>query len=391
MKQLFLIAPGYYPDSNGGAARQASILASALGELGLDVTLVAPTKDRDAQLIEDTSFGRVERFLDTAYPSQGGRSLPAFVRWTRWFRNTYRGRITSETPVYIFHARLHALGPTLAALEAGAPVAIKLGGGGEASDFAALRAKRYVYGKFIQNFLLKKVDRFVANGAQIVADLAELGVPEAKVAAFSNGVIVPPLEKLIDANQKRSGARFIYAGRLVADKRLHVLYEAALRLSENKFTATVAFLGDGPEGQQLAAQAASLKIANNIEFLGFRDDVYPELWRSDFFLSASMREGQSNALLEAMSAGLIPIIYGASGAGDVIEHGRTGFLVNNSEPEDFVEAMQFALTMPRDQRVQMSMAAQKFASECIGINAIAQKTISMFNDVYRIKRNKNSL
>ena len=44
-------------------------------------------------------------------------------------------------------------------------------------------------------------------------------------------------------------------------------------------------------------------------------------------MCASKREGQSNALLEAMSAGVIPIVFKASGVEEVVSDGWNGFIV----------------------------------------------------------------
>lgn len=383
--RIFLVTAGYYPDSVGGAARQASILAESLGRMGVDVTLVVPSTARDAPAHEKTAFGRIERFHDNGYPSAGGRHIASFLRWTRWFRRTYRGRITPETPVYIFHARLHALGPALAARDAGAPLAIKLGGGGEASDFEALRAKRYFYGSWVQSYLLSKVDAFVANGAQIEADLARLGVEPARVAAFPNGVALPPEEELVGAAPSRRGDTFIFAGRLVEDKRLEVLFDAAMSCAgeTGKASPRLVLLGDGPEGRRLQAIAQARDRHGTVQFPGYVADVYPELWKADFFISASKREGQSNALLEAMSAGLIPIIYGASGATDVVTHGETGFLVAESDPAHFAAAMRAALDLSPERRLAISLAARQFAADHIGIDAVAGRTMALFEGLSR--------
>lgn len=384
IERMFLVTAGYYPDSVGGAARQAYILAESLGRMGVDVTLVAPSTARDAPAHEETAFGRIERFHDSAYPSAGGRHIASFMRWTRWFRRTYRGRITPETPVYVFHARLHALGPALAARDAGAPLAIKLGGGGEASDFEALRTKRYFYGSWVQSYLLSRVDAFVANGAQIEADLTKLGVEQARIAAFPNGVALPPEEELVGAAPSRRGDTFIFAGRLVEDKRLEVLFEAALSCDKaGGASPRLVLLGDGPEGQRLQRVAQSRDPHGIVQFPGYVADVYPELWKADFFISASMREGQSNALLEAMSAGLIPIIYGASGATDVVTHGETGFLVEQSNPAHFAAAMRAALALSPERRLAISLAARKFAADHIGIDAVAKRTMTMFDTLRR--------
>jgi glycosyltransferase involved in cell wall biosynthesis len=378
IRKLFLVTASYYPDGIGGAERQAKILAEAIGKRGIDVTLIAPSIDRSAPKVEETAFGRIERFHTRAYPNSGGRYLDAFVHWGLWFWKRYRRRITPETPVYVFHARLHAFAPILTARAAGAVTAIKLGGGGEASDFAALRAKRYFYGTWVQSYLVKKGGAFVANSLQIEQDLQNLGVDRSRIAAFPNGVVVAAGKQARPAPSPGQRCVFVFAGRLVRDKRLEVLYEAAKKLIEAGRPVQLMFLGSGSEGDRLQRLARRDGLGSHIQFPGFHEDVYPILAQADFYVSASVREGQSNALLEAMSAGLIPIVYGASGATDVIHHGKTGFLVGASDTTNFLRAMEAALALPDGRKRAMSDAAHHYAEHHIGIDAIARQTIEVF-------------
>ena len=47
----------------------------------------------------------------------------------------------------------------------------------------------------------------------------------------------------------------------------------------------------------------------------------PYLREADVYLSTSVSEGMSNALLEAMSRGVMPVVSQVSGADDLVEEG----------------------------------------------------------------------
>lgn len=375
VKRIIIVVAAYFPDSFGGAERQAEILAEALGRQGVDVTLVAPTVAEGVAMTEATAFGRIERYRVSSYPSNGGRHLLSFLSWTFWFRGKFGAAEYAGVPIYVFHARLHALGATLAARAGNAPLMIKLGGGGEASDFAALRAKRYFYGHWVQSMVLGRTDVFVANSSQIVTDLRELGVDDDRIANFPNGVVLPPEDDVMAALDARRGRRFIFTGRLLPDKRVDVIYQAAARLLSEQEDLEMLFLGEGSEGSRLAALPETDAFSGRIAFPGFVKDVYPSLMEADFFVSASMREGQSNSLLEAMSVGVIPIVFAASGVRDVVDHGRTGFVIERSDAESFAAAMRAAIRMPAERRRAMALAARGFAEDSIGIDAIAARTL----------------
>lgn len=374
-RRLILVVAAFFPDSYGGAERQALILAEALGRAGYEVTIVAPTTDKSAQREERRAFGVIIRKFVSAYPNLGGKNILSFISWTTWFLRIFSRTKWKGVPIYVFHARLHAFGPALTAIRNASPLLIKLGGGGEASEFQALRSKKYVYGHFVEWILRRNVDTFVANSRQIAAELGKLGIPTTNIAEFPNGVVLPTENAWIEAMKKRRGRRFIYAGRLVPDKSVDVLYHAAMGLAGEGLALDLRLVGIGSEKDRLEKLPSMTMYPSVVTFPGFVSDVYPELELADFFVSASKREGQSNALLEAMSSGLIPIVYAASGVEEVVSHGVNGFVVGSSTVESFQETMRKALEMDDETRRRMSLASRQFIEANIGIDAVAQRTI----------------
>jgi glycosyltransferase involved in cell wall biosynthesis len=364
----------FYPDSYGGAERQALILAQALARRGALVRIVAPTVRDDLPASEPTEFGSVERIRLRDFPNLGGRKIGATLAWGRALARRF-GQAGAVDAIYVFHARLHALGPLLLARRLAVPLLIKLGGGGKASDFEALRRKRFLYGRMVRGTLVRQADGFVANSAQIVEDLEGLGAPADRIFAFPNGVSVPPAAAFKAASRDRNGKRFVFAGRMVTDKSVAVLFEAARQLIALGRDLDLTFLGDGPERERLAGEAERLGLSGHFTFPGVVSDVYPALFHGDFFVSASEREGQSNALLEAMSAGCIPIVFGASGAADLIDDGVTGVLAPRSDAATFARAMKATLDLSVGQRQAMSRTARQTIEDTVGIDAIAARTV----------------
>ena len=382
-KQLLIVLATYYPDTYGGAERQATILAEAFARLGVRTNIVAPTLQRALSGTETTSFGSVRRIYVKDFPNYGGLRLASTLAWTWRFVREYAHPDANIAAFYVFHARLHVLPALLAAWIRKTPLLVKLGGGGEASDFIALKSKRFFYGEWILRALVKRTDGFVANSKDIVDDLKGLGVPEQRIFAFPNGVEVPPIEKLHDAIPLRSGRRFMFAGRMVSDKSVEVLFDATRLAKARGLDMEMTMLGDGPERQRLSECIASAGLSGRLHMPGHTDNVYDSLFTNDFFVSASRREGQSNALLEAMSAGCIPIVYGASGAADVVTDGETGLLVRVSDSEHFAAAFERALAMPEADRQRMSRAAYEAAAQRMGVDIVANKSLQILEIVSR--------
>jgi glycosyltransferase involved in cell wall biosynthesis len=102
-----------------------------------------------------------------------------------------------------------------------------------------------------------------------------------------------------------TGFLFVAAGRLSKQKNYFFLLEAFARTTN----AYLAIAGDGELGAELKTFARKLNLEDRVLFLGALErGVIPDLLRSaDAFVSSSLFEGQSNAVLEAMHEGL-PIL-----------------------------------------------------------------------------------
>jgi glycosyltransferase involved in cell wall biosynthesis len=96
---------------------------------------------------------------------------------------------------------------------------------------------------------------------------------------------------------------------------------------------------DDGVGSAAKARAKSLGIADKISFLGSRNDVPDLLAASDIGLLASHEEGFSNAILEAMRAGLPMIVTDAGGNPEAVIDGQTGFVVPVRDLIAFSEAV----------------------------------------------------
>lgn len=82
-----------------------------------------------------------------------------------------------------------------------------------------------------------------------------------------------------------------------------------------------------------------LGLEGHVRFLGNRSDVPDLLRASDLFLHPSLEEGFSNAILEAMAAGLPVVACSVGGNVEAVLDGVTGFLVPPRDPEHLSAAV----------------------------------------------------
>ena len=101
--------------------------------------------------------------------------------------------------------------------------------------------------------------------------------------------------------------------------------------------------GDGSERARLNGLAVELGIEDRVRLLGWRDDLRALHAGFGIFTMSSHSEGTSVSLLEAMSAGLCPVVTDAGGNADVLGPALRHRLVPPGDPAALAEAWARAL------------------------------------------------
>jgi glycosyltransferase involved in cell wall biosynthesis len=124
------------------------------------------------------------------------------------------------------------------------------------------------------------------------------------------------------------GARLIGAvGRLWPQKRVKDLIWAVDLLKSARDDTHLVIIGDGPQRWRLERYRDQNEVADRVHFLGERNDVGRILPHLDCLWLASAYEGQSNAIMEAMLAGVPVVATDIPGNRDLVVPGETGYLV----------------------------------------------------------------
>lgn len=157
---------------------------------------------------------------------------------------------------------------------------------------------------------------------------------------------------------EREAGRGAFVGRLSALKRPHHAAHAALLAHRFAPTVTLEVYGEGSERPRL--DALSARRPEVITTHGWTPDTSRELQRASFLLLTSRSEGFGLVILEAMAAGCIPIAYDIRyGPRDLIDHGRTGFLVHKGNIIGLARAILQLQHMPADDIANMRQAARR--------------------------------
>ncbi|WP_448547403.1 TIGR03088 family PEP-CTERM/XrtA system glycosyltransferase [Thalassotalea fusca] len=122
-------------------------------------------------------------------------------------------------------------------------------------------------------------------------------------------------------------------------------------------------IGDGPLKTELEAKVSKYQLANNIKFLGARDDIAQLLSQTDVFVLSSIAEGIPMTILEAMSSSTPIIATAVGGIPEVVTDGVEGQLVEKQNSTALAEAIKLYIAQPERIQSQGVAARQRVVEE----------------------------
>jgi colanic acid/amylovoran biosynthesis glycosyltransferase len=159
------------------------------------------------------------------------------------------------------------------------------------------------------------------------------------------------IEKFGFRNEKTSTNKTIVisTGRLEYVKGFVFAFLGIQQLVNEGIDVEYRIVGGGKEEEYLRFLIQRLGLENSIKLLGplSPDEVGLELAAADIYLSSSLSEGISNAVLEAMAIGIPVISTSVGGMPEVIEEGITGLLVEPYAPVQIADAIKRFIDSPK--------------------------------------------
>lgn len=185
----------------------------------------------------------------------------------------------------------------------------------------------------IDRRLVRHTDRIVANGQAVRDFYVAQGIPAEKFAVIPNGIptaLVSPLSRvdLLAELRLPTGSKLIgTVGRLSPQKRVKELIWAMQQIKFLRDDVHLLIVGDGPLRPALQRYRRLTGVDDRVHFLGARSDVPRLMPHFDVFWLASGYEGQSNALMEAMAAGVPVVATDIPANRELVVPDQTGYLV----------------------------------------------------------------
>lgn len=171
-------------------------------------------------------------------------------------------------------------------------------------------------------------------------------------------------------------------GHLRRVKGFDVLIETARRLIKTAPDAFILIIGDEHEAglrSELEQRIKFNQLENHVRLLSARKDVPALLNASDIFVLPSRSEGFSNALIEAMMAGLPCVATSVGGNAEALVAGKTGFLVPSENSDAMADALALLAQSPA-LRARMGQAGRAIALEHFTETAMIESMLRLYCD-----------
>jgi glycosyltransferase involved in cell wall biosynthesis len=237
-----------------------------------------------------------------------------------------------------------------------------------------------------------KCDQIVVPTLSVGEIIKKWGVTNKNITAISTGV-----EEGQFANPNRESVRKKYKinsdeillfvmTRLTAENNMEFLVDAMLDILEDNKNAKFMICGDGNLKEGLTKKVSDKKLSERIIFIGIvRGSEKKNYYAAgDIFVYASTSETQGMVLTEAMYAGLPIVAVRATGVKDIVEDGKTGFLVLEDKA-DFGDAAQ-KLIDDKNLRGKFSEEAEEIAKAKYTSKICAEKMIEVYEKAINSKQ-----
>jgi glycosyltransferase involved in cell wall biosynthesis len=240
-------------------------------------------------------------------------------------------------------------------------------------------------------FVCRLADCVLANSKAGRGWLVSQGVREQKIEVIPNGIIVPGhVERDAVSGRVRSESGIppntpvcACIGRVVSGKGIDCYFKAARVLRDRGRDVRFLMIGaHSVEQRQYQSEMDQLIRELNIEkqviFTGQREDVPAILREVDVVVHPSLTEGLSNVILEAMASGIPVVATNVGGNPELVEDGRTGFLVPVADPVGIADGICRLLDRPEMARAFGQRARQRIMEE-FAVEQMVRKTEELYS------------
>lgn len=239
--------------------------------------------------------------------------------------------------------------------------------------------------RWMAGFAVNSASVVISDSLHYQHQLNDLGFFPNRPEVIRYGVDINKFKMKKNADSS-SKLVILAVGRMVAKKGFEYLVKAMPSIVEVLPKASLIMVGDGEERKKLEKLSNTLKVSDNIKFVGMISytklrDFYSE---ASVFVMPSIKDENGNidaspvAMMEAMSMGIPVIATDLAGDKDLIIDGITGYTVRPKNVKDITSSVLKILKVKDKNKIQIKV--RDIAKSNFSSAVIARKYTKCFDD-----------
>jgi len=220
-------------------------------------------------------------------------------------------------------------------------------------------------GAFFENTVLKRTNAFITISRTVASQINSLGI-KSPIFVSGNGIDIAFFNSIFeDSTCDDPVYDSIYVGRLDEGKGVLDLLEVWRTIASRLTKAKIAIVGNGKLRNKAEVFVKDSKLAHNVEFLGYIDDVdlILTIRRSRLFVTLSTTEGWGLAVAEALACGLPVVAYAIPTLCETFGDCSTVRFAEVGEKEQVIEIIIDHLTNLHRRREDIVKVSKDFAAK----------------------------
>jgi glycosyltransferase involved in cell wall biosynthesis len=202
----------------------------------------------------------------------------------------------------------------------------------------------------------------------------ELRVPRRRLRVLHNGVAVPPRGRTVADIRT-----FVTVSSFAPCKATPVLVRAFIALAGHRPDLQLLMVGDGEDRPRCEELVTRAGMSRQVEFAGYRTDIFEQLGRADAFVLPSVNENLPLALLQAMATGMPCIATRVGGMPEMLA-GDCGLLIPPGDAAELSTAMARLADEPF-LAAKIGAAARNKVVESFSLSRCADDHVRLWSDI----------
>lgn len=205
----------------------------------------------------------------------------------------------------------------------------------------------------------------------------ELGLcPASKTTLIKGSGINTSYFKPMEKSQQSDNFIFLFVGRLLYDKGVSELFEAARAVKEQMDKVEIWVVGAIDDGNPSAIDRAIVEReeeAGTINYLGTSSDVRSIMQHADAVVLPSYREGLPRVMLESLAMAKPVITTDVPGCRETVVNTKNGYLISVEDAKELTSAMLKMANLSSEERQAMGAVGREMALKEFDEQAIIKR------------------